>query len=821
MSDPRNQPYGRRPMRWLGAGLALALPMALLVVHARRYMPFIADDALISLRYARRWLDGHGLTWTDGAPVEGYTNFLWIVGSAGLNLLGVDLIDSVRVLGFTCCALMCVAAIRLFARPAGGDSSPSSHQFGAGLVGALFAGLALASSGPVAVWAIGGLEATLIGAALAWALVLIRPALLDADTPTRSALIAGIPLALACLTRTDSPLFVALLSAVVLGVHRARRDGWRLAFAVALVPAAATLGQVAFRLAYYGELLPNPAKLKARWTAERLDGGLEYVGDGLLAVWPLLIVAAFALWAALRGHRRRVTLVLLVWLSCWMAYVASVGGDIFPARRHMLVVAVGLALLGGIGVEWVILKVVARLRDRPLAWAAWLPAPALAGLALSTLWSMQAEDRSNRRAIHERWEWDGAVIGRLYRDHFPVQPYIAVTAAGTLPYFSGLRALDMQGLNDAHIASQPPMPGFFLGHDHGDGPYVLAQQPDLMVFGGAKGGDLKFAAGAQLKPLPEFHRDYDRAKFVGFEPHLTGSEPYIRLDGPLGITRGEGRISIPAYLFKRTVGQPGAPRQMLARLRPHASLRSPGIHLPAGTWRVELEPASAQAGLSVRVPGARAVPSPRGDTLVVARDATAHMALMTGPIEALVERVTFTRVAEPPPDGVDKPMMLRTIRKRPSATPNASTLERRLGGFEAGLDGWQAEGEAFGWASADARRPSRLDGTVGGYVSSYDAQRRDRLVGTLRSPAFTIPSGGVLSLRVAGGDHRVGVRLWVAGRVVMVWHGADDSTLRTHLLDLTPFVGQEATIEAYDSWQRGWGHIVVDSVELHRLEPTR
>ena len=36
--------------------------VAVLAWRASRYWPFIADDALISLRYARRLVAGHGLT---------------------------------------------------------------------------------------------------------------------------------------------------------------------------------------------------------------------------------------------------------------------------------------------------------------------------------------------------------------------------------------------------------------------------------------------------------------------------------------------------------------------------------------------------------------------------------------------------------------------------------------------------------------------------------------------------------------------------------------------------------------------------------------
>ena len=61
---------------------------AALVLHARAYLPFLSDDALISLRYAARLLGGYGLTCTAGPTIEGYSNGLWVLlvalaGAAG------------------------------------------------------------------------------------------------------------------------------------------------------------------------------------------------------------------------------------------------------------------------------------------------------------------------------------------------------------------------------------------------------------------------------------------------------------------------------------------------------------------------------------------------------------------------------------------------------------------------------------------------------------------------------------------------------------------------------------------------------------------
>ena len=56
---------------------AILLSLGSLGAFCRHYYPFLSDDALISLRYASRLLQGKGLTWTDGPPVEGYSNLLW------------------------------------------------------------------------------------------------------------------------------------------------------------------------------------------------------------------------------------------------------------------------------------------------------------------------------------------------------------------------------------------------------------------------------------------------------------------------------------------------------------------------------------------------------------------------------------------------------------------------------------------------------------------------------------------------------------------------------------------------------------------------
>ncbi len=67
---------------------AVWVPYALLV---HRFW-FVTDDAFISFRYARNLVLGHGLRFNPGEhlPVEGYSNFLWVLICAVFEFFRMD-----------------------------------------------------------------------------------------------------------------------------------------------------------------------------------------------------------------------------------------------------------------------------------------------------------------------------------------------------------------------------------------------------------------------------------------------------------------------------------------------------------------------------------------------------------------------------------------------------------------------------------------------------------------------------------------------------------------------------------------------------------
>ena len=555
------------------ASLALwAAASAMLLLYAWQFLPFLSDDSLISLRYAERLLAGDGLTWTDGERVEGYSNLLWVLGVAGLApLLGGDLILAARALGVLSMAAVLAALFHAFwpGRPRD-------------LLAPAAAAFAIAACAPMAIWAIGGLEQPLFAALLAWSLALALP-LAGADAPaTRRILRAGAPLALLCVTRPDGVLFAL---AIGLGLLIGRSPRWsslRVVLILAILPAALVAGQLGFRLAYYGEWVPNTAHAKVSLSSLHLLRGYQYVTRGARGI-PMLPLAALAALALLwlRPRRPRAA-VLLVSLLIWAGYVAVIGGDIFPAYRHLVPLVVVAAFL--------LAEATAALAPLGRRVPAGLAAFALVPV---TAWSAHTHFEIDRARL-ERWEWDGKVVGELLQRAFgPRAPLLAVDAAGCVPFFSRLPSLDLLGLNDRYLATHPP-PDFgrgWIGHELGDGAYVLRRKPDLLLFctpqGSARGC---FRSGSELLASQEFRRDYARVHYETPPPRGLSGTLWVRRDGVAGLRRSPTQLQIPGLLFTAnpaTIMRASPDGTFEAAVPSTAPARIQSLAVPAGAWRLD------------------------------------------------------------------------------------------------------------------------------------------------------------------------------------------------------------------------------------------
>ncbi len=212
------------------------------------------DDAMISMRYAENLAHGHGLVYNVGAPpVEGYTNFLWTLYMALVHLLPISaartslVVELTGVLLLVGCGLVAASLVRLL------------------LPGAR-AAVALAVTAtvffyPLVFWTLRGMETGL--ATLLVSMLVLQVLRLEECYSTRRLAGIAVLLAAAVLTRDDLVLPAGIV--VLYAIMRARREHRsRTALVLAGGLGGALAGHEAFRLAYYGDALPNTYYLKVQ-----------------------------------------------------------------------------------------------------------------------------------------------------------------------------------------------------------------------------------------------------------------------------------------------------------------------------------------------------------------------------------------------------------------------------------------------------------------------------------------------------------------------------------------------------------------------------
>ena len=69
---------------------------ALFVWRGVRFWPFLLDDVLISLRYARNLAEGNGPIYQVGDRVEGYTNLLLVLLASAADYAGLAVLPILR-----------------------------------------------------------------------------------------------------------------------------------------------------------------------------------------------------------------------------------------------------------------------------------------------------------------------------------------------------------------------------------------------------------------------------------------------------------------------------------------------------------------------------------------------------------------------------------------------------------------------------------------------------------------------------------------------------------------------------------------------------
>ncbi len=448
--------------------VAVALMAAVCLGHQMLFS-MVAEDAFITYRYALNLASGHGPVFNIGERVEGYSCFLWMVLLAlSHSISGVPLEEIGKYLGGAV-ALGALVMTHLLGRRATGDPR-------AGVTAVAM----LACSGSFAAWGPSGMETPLFALLAAWSVYCALGGSLRA---------AGVLVGLAVMTRPDGLLVVAALTGWLLLRPAAQEGGagrWRALLPFALPLAALMVPWTAWRLWYYGHLIPNAVAAKAGAELQiQLWWGLKYFYKFTQAN-PLLLGMLLAVTAAgIQRLRGRLTLertdLLVGGLPLvGVLFVIAVGGDWMPAWRFFApwlpLACVALArawqLFGG--------------REEPDAARPLATSVAQVMLCLG-LWQMSLFNFDMLPAVRQWSERvrSSSIVGAWMGSTLPEGTTVATYANGSISYRAGskIRFLDMLGLTDEHIARHGHRNSAMgPGHMANDLDYVARRKPPVIMF---------------------------------------------------------------------------------------------------------------------------------------------------------------------------------------------------------------------------------------------------------------------------------------------------------------------------------------------------
>ncbi len=462
-------------------GLVASLTVYFIYVIILRF--FSIDDAYISFRFAKHLAEGLGLTWNPGyPPVEGYSNFLWVLYLAGAKALSLPIELTAKVTGAVfggvTLILLWITAKRLW----------PENKF-------TWVPSLLVAFCPVwTMWAVSGLEL----AAHAFLLMVLVMSL--TFNPPQRTMLSSLALSLLIVSRPEGLILAGAFLLTVFFFASAGPFTARLK--QTLIPIAASLmtvaGLMTFRLSYYGYPFANTVYSKFSAELPSVSQVADWIWFGL----PFFIAYIIAFRRQMATSVRTILLVGFVLVITQMIIVLPVVPVMYFLHRYQIFMLPVLVLA--------IPPVIASLSHK----RRWFGAAIIVGLCL---WAAQQWPNVTYRYEAESHYRHQHKLVVDYLQQLPGKPTIAMLDAGRMPYWSGLPAIDAWGLCDATIARQEYHPRLVFETDLGiPDVYILtiyARGFDLLP---RLGGDKMMSANPYFQENYELWRVCSGRKFYGY-----------------------------------------------------------------------------------------------------------------------------------------------------------------------------------------------------------------------------------------------------------------------------------------------------------------
>ena len=458
-----------------------------LLAYSLYIQPWIFDDAFICFRYAENLNNGNGLVYNIGERVEGYTSFLWVMLMAIGEFAGFDIILFSIIIGI----IFAFGCIILTAY---------SYKFINGITPAVssIAALFLGTTGIFLPWGVSGVE-TLMFAFLVLLLVLYYMSIRGNGSRRDFSLLGAIA-GIATLTRPEGSLiFFVLLFDQIFRPPSRKRSVYLFSFFFFL---ALIVPHFIWRFVYYGYPLPNSFYAKVGFEFSQFIRGCRYMVKfgipALLIILPLIDPSN--IYDFLK--RQRIIFPMFIVVIIYTVYIIFIGGDYMPGLRFFAPVMAIICILSASAI---------------MSCYSGKIIPFLVSATVIYNIYMLGFYYITPQIFAEGVAETGREVGVWLNENADPNAVIATNTAGSIPYFSKLKTIDMLGLNDAHIAHRKISDTGcrYAGHEKADGRYVLDRKPDYIQFWSSLGWETPvFRSDEEIYASPEFHEQYELRKIT-------------------------------------------------------------------------------------------------------------------------------------------------------------------------------------------------------------------------------------------------------------------------------------------------------------------
>jgi hypothetical protein len=469
------------------------------VIHAI-HLTVIAEDAFISFSFAHKLASGDGLVWNIGEPpVEGYTNFLWVIICSCAILTGANLILFTQITGIVA-SIITLIYVYVFCN--------KLLEFGS--YTSLLPCLLLALAGPFATWAVSGMETNLFAL---FVTAICYHGISYWKYFKKASLILSFSFCfLATLTRPEGFGIFIILLALHLTRVLIQKDSKEisgtmiLAVIVYIIP---FLIYFAWRISYYGYLLPLTFYAKTGGTVFQWFRGFAYFSyfsfHFLLPFVPLLLLLFWenlfhlkkidlsSIKKIIKDNQNRRFGLLVCSTICltYSVFIIIVGGDYMAMYRFFVPVLPFIYILAAAGFHH-LLKIPGITRKKDFLVLALIFISLAATFLQSTpleryLFAKPFITHGQYQGVKtERWHTNRlSLIGKFFNNYKSDEnESLATDAIGAISYYSNLKIYGLHGIVDPVIATMETadLGKGFPGHEKSDLLYVLSNKPTYFMY---------------------------------------------------------------------------------------------------------------------------------------------------------------------------------------------------------------------------------------------------------------------------------------------------------------------------------------------------